>query len=318
MKELIVQTVKRFLKQNFRQGKTLLLGLSGGPDSLALLHLLIESQKGLSFELHVAHVDHRWRKESCEEASFLKEYVQKLKIPFHLHTLAEGCSSEQRAREERLLFFSSLVHKLESQALILGHHGDDQSETVLKRILEGASLSLMGGMTPSSRWKEMTIWRPLLGHSKKEIYAFLEKRGIAYFEDVTNLDPKFLRARMRKTIFPELGRHFGKEVSMNLRRIGNSMHELKEYLDHQVEKYFEVVEKTSDVTTIDFNAFERLEGVEIKAFFKRLSEQEDFFVSHAALETIYELIKNNFSKRKVISGKKIIEINRRKVAIKNI
>lgn len=316
MKEPILQTVKQFLRQHFRQEKPLILGLSGGPDSMALLHLLLESQKGLP--LHVVHVDHGWREESQKEALFLKEYIQKLGIPFHLHSLAKGCRGEQVAREERLLFFSILFQEVGAHALILGHHGDDQSETVLKRILEGATFSAWAGMTPISSFQGMTIWRPLLSHSKKEIYAFLEKREIPFLEDCTNQDPKFLRSRMRKILLPALSKQFGKEVSSNLRRIGASMQELKYYLEGQIEKYFRVVEVTQTGIYIDLSHFEKLPGIEIKAFFKKLSERENFFLSHAALEVLSKLIENNFPKRSIITGKKIIEIKRRKVAIKNI
>ena len=130
MKDRLLQTVKNFLNSRSPLDSPLLLGLSGGPDSLALFHLLLETSSFVPFKLHVAHVDHGWREESSKEAQWLKSYVEKWGVPFYLKKL-EGCLNEEAAREGRLSFFSSLYRELGCKALLLGHQGDDQAETVL-------------------------------------------------------------------------------------------------------------------------------------------------------------------------------------------
>src|SRR5271165_84222 len=102
----------------------------------------------MDLDLHIAHVDHGWRPESSAEAEQLKSDVERLKLPFYLKRLENIPMKENEARSARLGFFKELYDKLGCQALILGHHGDDQSETVLKRILEGASFSALKGILP--------------------------------------------------------------------------------------------------------------------------------------------------------------------------
>ena len=307
MKDTILQVIKGFLGKHYLSGKPLLLGLSGGPDSLALYHLLLEAKVG---ELYVVHVDHGWRKESRQEAEWLQAQVS---TPFHLVRLKEGCRGEEAARKERYMAFLKLYEELQCQALVLGHQGDDQSETVLKRILEGAHFSSLGGMREVADVWGMTVWRPLLSIPKKKLYLWLEKKGIQPLEDPTNQDPAFLRARMRTEIFPELGKRFGKEVGENLRRLGTSVQELKEYLDKKITPYFQRVVRKSREVEIDLNPFFPFEKVEMKTFLKKWTDQEGVPLSYAALETLYDLLENNALSSKI---DKNIEVHRRVIAIK--
>ncbi len=316
MKDQILQTVKNFLQERGSLDKPLLLGFSGGPDSLALFHLLLEASKFFSFQLHVAHVDHGWRKESHDESKALEKYVVGFGIPFHLKKLV-NVEGEEHARQERLSFFSTLYKKLGCLALLLGHHSDDQSETVLKRILEGAHFTSLGGILEVSCLQEMSIWRPLLGHRKKEIYAWLKAKRLTPLEDTTNKDPKFLRSRMRTQIFPELTKKFGKEIAGNLCKIGSWAQDLKNYLERRIEPYSRLVEKKDNEVTVNFNSLYPFEPVEMKTFLKKMVEGENIFLSYEALETLYRLIDSGSSKKKILFRKKIIEIHRRVVAIKN-
>ncbi len=316
MKDSILQTIKQFFQERALSAAPLLLGFSGGPDSLALFHLLLEVKKTFSLSLHVAHIDHGWREESGEEALFLEKYVTDLGIPFHLKKLSQ-CESEKEAREARLAFFALLYKKLGCQALLLGHQRDDQSETILKRILEGAHLTSLGGILEVSCLKEMAVWRPLLKHRKKEIYEWLKKKELISLEDPTNKDPKFLRSRMRTQIFPELSKKFGKEINENLCKIGEVARELAEYLDRKMEPYNHLVERERGEVRIDFNSLSFFEPVEVKMFLKKLLEKEDISLSHEALATLYHLIQTGACQKKILSRKKIIEIHQRVVAIKN-
>jgi len=307
MKDTILQGVKGFLSKYYLPGKPLLLGLSGGSDSLALYHLLLECQVE---DLHAVHIDHGWRKESSEEGAWLQRQV---KGPFHLVRLEGGCRGEETARQDRYAAFGKLYQQLGAQALLLGHQADDQSETVLKRVLEGAHLLALGGIHPVSQRWGMTIWRPLLMFPKHQIRLWLEKKGVTPLEDPSNADPQFLRARMRRDIFPDLAKQFGKEIGDNLCRLGASAQELKEYLDKKMEPYFQKVVRTDEGVTIDCNPFFPFERVEVKAFLKKLADQEKIFLSHAALESLYSLLEKNTPRAKI---DKNITLHRRVIAIK--
>ena len=305
MKERILQRVKEFLAAHFREGKPLLVGFSGGPDSTALLHLLMECRRFFSLDLHVCHIDHGWRDESYEEARLLQQQV---KVPFHTFRLEGVAKTEDAAREARLEIFEKLYRELECQALVLGHQGDDQSETVLKRILEGAHLTSLGGILPVSIRKEMTIWRPLLTIPKDEILQWLQQKNLSYLEDSTNEDPVYLRGRMRKNIFPWLAAQFGKEIAENLRYFGSSAQELKKYLESRAAPLHQAVERSEIEDSIDLNPFFPWEPLEIKSFLKSWLK-----LSRTELDILYNLLYEDASCRKIGD---CITVHRRKVAFK--
>lgn len=189
---------------------------------MALYHLLKEHK--IPFE--VAHVNHRWCKEEDEIADAVQKICEQDHIPFHLKVLhLSGANLEDRCREERIAFFMSL-----SSCIVLGHHADDQAETVLKRVFEGAKLHKLKGLSVMSQRAEHLFYRPLLSVRKKVIVDWLEQRQIAFFEDKTNDDPKYLRNRMRQELMPLLSKQFGKEIAPSLCRLGQLSAELDEHL----------------------------------------------------------------------------------------
>ena len=305
MKERILQSVKKFLQQHYKEGKPLLVGFSGGPDSTALLHLLIECRRFFSLDIQVCHIDHGWREESRAEAELLQAQV---KLPFHTFRLEGVSRTEDAAREARLEIFEKLYRELDCQALVLGHQGDDQSETVLKRIMEGAHLTSLGGILPVSVRKGMAIWRPLLTAPEEEILQWLQQKNLGYLEDRTNEDPAYLRGRMRKNIFPWLAAQFGKEIAENLRHLGSSAQELKKYLESRTSHLHQAIERSEREDSIDLNPFFPCEPLELKSFLKSWLN-----LSRTELEILYRLLQEDASARKIGNS---ITVHRRKVAIK--
>jgi tRNA(Ile)-lysidine synthase len=234
----LLRALQKFLNEYWDQKSPLLLGYSGGPDSKALLYLLLE----LGVRPHLAHVDHGWREESALEAEELKKEAQFLNLPFHTIRL-DPDRRESVAREKRLDFFSSLFQKIPFQALLLAHQADDGAETVLKRVLEGAHLVYLGGMKPASTLHGLLIWRPLLSTPRREVLAYLEKKELSAIQDKTNADPSYLRARMRVDILPSLALSFGKGISGNLGLLGWRSLELQEYLDRKTDPFLAQLRK---------------------------------------------------------------------------
>lgn len=216
--------IETFLRPHLPLEKPLLVGFSGGEDSVALIKAL----EALKVPHELAHFDHGWREESREEAQRLK---QRATAPFHLKRSENPIKSEQCARDERYAFFEALFGEGDFTALILAHHRNDQAETVLKRVLEGSQLPNLKGILPIAYRKGMPIWRPLLTVSKGEIRAYLG--GEEFIDDVTNLDPQYLRGRMRTSILPALSETFGKEVEAPLAQLGDYGAELSSYLEEK-------------------------------------------------------------------------------------
>ncbi len=226
------KTIQLYFGQVPRSDKPLLLGLSGGEDSLALAHCLIR----LKIPFHVAHYDHGWRQTSGREAEELRNWAAERQIPFYTMRSSGSAGKEDEAREQRYSFFESIFKEELFQALVLAHHRDDQVETILKRILEGAHLSKLRGIKEIHWRGTLPIWRPLLGVPKEAIRAYIRTHQLQPIDDYTNRDPKYLRARMRTGLIPMLQEQFGKEISSSLLRLGRYSAELEHYLELQTEK----------------------------------------------------------------------------------
>jgi tRNA(Ile)-lysidine synthase len=316
MRNHIEQSVYRFIKKNFlRKNGPLLLGLSGGPDSIALFHILLKISSKQGFDLHIAHVDHRWREESAEEAQSLTLLAKKNKIPFHLKTLElekNQSNIEALCRDERLTFFKELFLKHSMQALLLGHHADDQAETVLKRVFEGASLAQLSSLQEVRKIHHMTVWRPFLVVTKLEIRSWLEQNKISYFEDSTNLDTAYLRGRMRSELIPQLSKTFGKEVQHSLCRLGKEALELKEFLDEEVIEIFAEVKEGPFGFFLDLSQKE-ISPVLIKHIFRKLASLIDLNPSRELVDEVSNFIENSSANRTVEMGKKKIMIDRKRL-----
>jgi len=304
MKERIV---KDFLSLRLEKGAKLLLGLSGGPDSMALLYFLLECLKTLDFSLHLAHVDHGWREESGKEALALKKLAMQLKLPFHLHTLKGmvGSDLENRSREERLAFFKRLHRKHHFQALLLAHHSGDQAETVLKRVFEGAGMRALGGLHAIKSFGDFFVWRPLLPLKKAELLSYLERKHIPYFEDHTNRDPTYLRSRMREEIFPEIERSFGKNIQKNCLRLGSLCQELSVYFEEKCQTIKQKLLRGpfGDCVPLEFHP------IELKYFLKEYAEGAH--LSREALNLLIQLIRQKKSNRQVHAPPLTFYINSR-------
>lgn len=304
--------VKSFQISHNKNEAPLLLALSGGSDSIALFHIFIHEK----IVFHVAHVNHKWRRESDLEEKVLKDLCEKQGIPFHLKRLSPEtiCGNlEDVCRRERLLFFKELVYQFSLHGVVLGHHLDDQAETVLKRIFEGATLSKLKGLSLQSEFESISLFRPFLKVKKKEILAYLEEKGLSYFVDETNFDTKYLRARMRKEIFPTISKEFGKEVVGSLSRLGDYSEELNEFLENFLIPFRRKMKKEGDGYSLD------LENEEIETTFAWKLIIKDFLnnagvtISQPALETILMHMRDKPAKKELIIGEYQLKILKKSI-----
>jgi len=302
--------VSDFLSLHLNGKSKLLLALSGGPDSMALLYLLLESLETCDFYLHLAHVNHGWRVESDQEAQLLMKLAKQLKLPFHLHTLKgvrREPDMENRCRKERLLFFTKLYHRHHFQAILLAHHSGDQAETVLKRVFEGAGLRALGGLRAIRHLGGVPIWRPLLSCTKDELRSYLDQNHIFYFEDETNRDPKYLRSRMRERIFPKIEQSFGKNIRKNCLRLGSLCLELSEYFEEKCRDIEQglIYGPFGECLSLDFHY------LELKFFLKEYAQRMEAHFSHEALNLLIDLIRQKKENRQVHAPPLIFYVNSR-------
>ncbi len=203
------QVARPFL---FPPHSKLLIAVSGGPDSLVLLHILAAIFPPET--LVVAHLNHGWRVEAAAEAEFVRDTAVSLNIPCHIEKTdviglarAEGLSLEEAGRQARYDFFARLARQVGARAIVVGHHADDQAETVLMHLLRGSGLAGLRGMLPVSPLSgadDLWLLRPLLTTTRDEIEEYCREHGLNPISDPTNQDVTYFRNRLRHELLPHL------------------------------------------------------------------------------------------------------------------
>jgi len=215
---MIEKTFKNTLKKYslVKRGDRILLGVSGGPDSLFMLHQFLSIQKEHRLSLICVHLNHALRKEADDEEQFIKDICSRFKIKFisekkDVGGFFNGDSLEQTARNLRFDFFLKCSRQTKFKKIALAHHKDDLAETVLMRVIKGSGLKGLRGFLPKTKFKNLAVIRPLVEINKNDILDWLEKKNIAYCLDKSNLEDKFFRNRIRLKLIPLL-----KELNPNI------------------------------------------------------------------------------------------------------
>lgn len=243
MVKMIVQceaTIRKFLL--FRKEESVLVGVSGGPDSLALLLALVSMKKEFGLKLHVAHFDHNVRKSSGQDVQFVKDFSFQLGIPCSCGKMNKDLSqyglSEERARKERYDFLFSVAKKIGTRTIALGHNRDDQAETVLMRLVRGAGLQGLSAMMPSRQMGYFRIVRPLIETSRHEINAYLRYKNVVPRIDETNDQDIYFRNKIRKILLPLLESKFNNNIKEVLSNTASTIGQDYDYLDLAAEKMY--------------------------------------------------------------------------------
>lgn len=222
------------------------MGVSGGPDSVCLVHILFQMKNDWGLVLYLAHLNHKLRgEESEEDALFVKELAERLKVPFCYGEVdvreeikKRGLSEEEGARLLRYEFFFQTAEKLGIKKIALGHTRDDQVETVLMRLIKGAGLLGLRGIPHLREEKGFFIIRPLLGIWREEIISYLEKEKIGYRMDKSNLSSLHLRNRIRNELIPYLVKDYNPQIKEILANTAENLGLAYEYINRQGRRKF--------------------------------------------------------------------------------
>jgi tRNA(Ile)-lysidine synthase len=211
----IAQTIERY--RMFEPGQKVAIAVSGGADSVCLLHALVELTPRYGLQLAVLHLDHQLRgEESRADAAFVRDLAARLNLPFLLReadVAAAPDNLEQAARQARLAFFRDVVAAGTAARIAVGHTRSDQAETVLYRFLRGSGTAGLSAIRPVT---SEGVVRPLIEIERGEVLQFLCSRGIAWREDSTNADPAFARNRIRHRLLPQLTRDWNPALGQTL------------------------------------------------------------------------------------------------------
>jgi len=233
-------------------GDTIFVGVSGGADSVALLHLLNRLKEELCFKLYAGHLNHMFRGEEAEgDARLVESLSQQWNIPlvnesFNVpeYLRRHNRSTQEGAREVRYLFFEKSAEIIGANRVALGHHADDQAETVLLNLIRGSGTSGLRGIPPV---REGRYIRPLLYTRRDQIEFYCKSLGIPYRTDSSNLKTFYLRNRIRLELIPLLEEKYNPAVVKSLNRLAGIARDEDEYLDSVARVAFGDVVKHQEI-----------------------------------------------------------------------
>ncbi|HLX04117.1 MAG TPA: tRNA lysidine(34) synthetase TilS [Candidatus Binatus sp.] len=292
----VVDTIEAVLaRADVRRGSSILVGLSGGADSVALTCALLDLRERLGFRLVAAHLNHQIRgNESDRDEEFVRVMCSRLGIELIVER-ADGLDAsvstanlEERARDVRREFLSRVADRVQADFVTLGHHRDDQAETVLMRLLRGAGASGMAAMAERGPAK---IIRPMLSLSRAEIREYLDARAIPFVEDSSNSSREILRNRIRAELLPMLERDYAPGLGGRLVELADEMRSLDHLVTVMAARELDAMRAGAGALDVSgFAAVNRaVQAVAIRLF---LSEQIGSLrrISRAHIEAIRGLI----------------------------
>ena len=258
-----MRDVERFCREKglLRKGEAIVAACSGGADSMALIQWLAEMREKWELRLCVAHFEHGIRgEESLRDAEFVRRWCEERDLAFRMasakvpdEAARRGLSLETAARELRYEFLERLRRELGYDVIATAHHGDDQAETVLMRLLRGSGVDGLAAMAPRSGH----LIRPFLPMRKEELAEYCRGKGVPYRHDRTNDLPECRRNRLRLELMPQMEREYNPRLTEVLCRLARIAGEQREYMEEQASLIFS-------------EAIRKKEGMELsQGFFRR-------------------------------------------------
>jgi tRNA(Ile)-lysidine synthase len=292
----VVRAIEAALvRASVHRGASILIGLSGGADSVALTCALVELRHRLGLKISAAHLNHRIRgDESDRDEEFVRAMCARLGIELiveraeGLGASIAGANLEERAREVRLAFLSRAADRVGADFVALGHHRDDQAETVLMRLMRGAGAAGMAAMAERGPGR---LIRPMLSISRAEIREYLDARAIPFVEDSSNSSRDILRNRIRADLIPMLERDYAPGLRGRLAEVADEMRSLDELVVAIAERELDAMRIGGGALDVSgFGAVNRaVQGAVIRLFIaERMGTLRR--ISRAHIEAIRELI----------------------------
>jgi tRNA(Ile)-lysidine synthase len=244
----------------FDSGDSVVVAVSGGPDSVCMLLVLHELSTSLSLRLVVACLDHSTRGgESQRDAAFVQSLADSMQIECHVDKVEigalkpPGVSFEAAARDARYEFLERVAEETRSTKVAVGHTANDQAETMLMRLLSGTGLRGLAGIRPVRQLGGVLLVRPLIDVKRSEIMGYLECHNVSFRVDETNLDPGYVRNKVRLELIPTLEKQYNRNVVDALTRAARVLQEEEEYLSQRARETAARVVSHENSSTIEMS-----------------------------------------------------------------
>ena len=276
-----------------KPGDAIIAAISGGPDSMALIHMLSTLKNRVEIDVICAHVNHNTgRVGQVEEQDYVEKFCKKNDITFEGIIIEDygDDNFENEARTKRYNYFEKLVRKYNAKYLLTAHHGDDLIETVLMRLVRGSTLRGYSGFSKIVERDDYKIIRPFIEMTKDELIKYNEENNVHYFIDSTNLEDIHTRNRYRKYIVPELKKE-DINVHKKFYKFSTILLEYNNYIDREVKKIIRTVYPQNTINIDEFTKLEYVIGMKVIYYIlEKIYGEELMLITDKHAELIYDLI----------------------------
>ena len=323
MKKKVLETIKKY--NLIEQGDKLVLGVSGGPDSISMLDILRQIQQDgeITFEIVVAHINHLIREEASEDEKYVEEYCKKNQIKFYLERIDvkkyannNKIGIEEAGRKLRYDFFDEVMRNTKSNKIAIAHNKNDKAETIIMNILRGSGISGLKGIEPKRGNKYI---RPLIECERKEIEEYCEEKDLRPRIDKTNYINDYTRNKVRNIVLPYIESEFNPNFIETIDRLSNVATETEEYLQKQTKKIYKelMIEEMDGQIILDLKKF-NVQDIFIKkriiiyTISKLLGNVQN--IEKVNIEDLVKLCQNNIGNKYLKPNKNIkVLVNKGKI-----
>lgn len=321
MKDKVIKTIKKYNLIN--KGDKIVLGVSGGPDSISMLDILNSIKDEIGFEIYVAHINHLIREEAIDDEKYVEEYCKKNNIEFFAKRIdvlkiayAQKIGTEEAGRKARYEFFEEIYSKVGANKIAIAHNKNDKTETIIMHLLRGSGLSGLKGIEPI---RDNKYIRPLIECERSEIEKYCDENNLNPRIDKTNFENEYTRNKIRNIVIPYIKKEFNPNIVETLDRLSEVATDESNYINRQVQNTYNklLVEKTEKQIILKWKEFNLQEKI-IKSrlilyTIKELMGSTEG-IEKIHIESIIKLCDNNIGNKYLTPNKKIkILVNDKKI-----
>ena len=299
-----------------KDGDKIVLGVSGGPDSICMLDMMreLKEEKNINFEIYVAHVNHMIREEAIEDEKYVQNYCLKHNIKFFVKRVDvqkiandKKIGTEEAGRKVRYDFFEEVLQKTGSNKIAIAHNKNDKIETIIMHLLRGSGLSGLKGIEPI---RDNKYIRPLIECERQEIEQYCENRKLQPRIDKTNFENEYTRNKIRNIVIPYIKKEFNPNIIQTLSRLSEVATDESNYIDLQTQKIYNklLIEKKDKQIILKLKEFNQQENVIQKRLvlktIKELNGSTDR-IEKIHIEDIIKLCTNNIGNKYLTPNKNL-------------
>ena len=312
MKSKVIDTIKRY--NLIQSGDKLVLGVSGGPDSISMLNILKEIKEEWQFQIYVAHINHMIRKEADDDETYVQQYCENNNIQFFVKRVnvqeianIQKMGTEEAGRNIRYEFFEEVLQKVGANKIAIAHNKNDKIETIVMNLLRGSGLSGLKGIEPI---REQRIIRPLIECERQEIEQYCEQYKLEPRIDKTNFENDYTRNKIRNIVIPYIKNEFNPNIIETMDRLSQVATEESNYIELQVEKIYQklLIERSQNQIILKLKEFNQQEKViknRLILFVVRELMGSTQRIEKVHIEDIIKLCNNNVGNKFLTPNKNI-------------